>query len=827
MTQLETGNLRDSISRAQGINLPRTGIDQSLNAPGVVPMPAVESPDSKLASQINSLFGAGIAATNQLGQTMQAEHVKQVEAEVSAAYEHFLAGRKNPTFNTKEAQDLFYKLEGGRDAAAFDLGTIQNNPGESDGAALARTIETTHGGMPASYRMKLLNDLAPRLAEERARATIRTQAQLREESVAGLAQTIARNPYDLSSVEEAWKVSESLGVSRADFVQSTIGESVKTLAMNGDLAGINQLEANTDIGRYAPVLLASARHQAMGVQAQAQEAENKKQADALFAISDPEQLRTKTNDLKTAGRLSEQQSAAWTERAKMLEQKQAADVLAGLQPMQRIGAIADFEKAGVYSAAEAAKYREDAVHDNRSKFISDTLTDVASSKLTVGDASAALNQRLLAGRNNPADPNGITFEQWNRASGELERMQGGINAAQINEAIVTSALANPNSSNAIGSEQDNAIIASQIKRGVMGGVMTKDGSGVFSSFNAPAAMAVEYAKLGRAPSRVQTIMAEKLSTGMKATDMQAAVQYTATLLKTRKAMAFDMYDKLSPRGQAVFNAIENQISTNAGEIGSPQWADLMQKLPSQLAGMQAPTQIDDKTAQQLMDGGDVKGMPAYKELKEFLDSKDFTDNWTPQVDFWMNEQMGGRKPEIPLSVINSYNDTKMQLLRSDAEAQTGSAEALSRLNQRAAWIAIGKAQPVEWNKNVKLTPDAPYALTSELSGEFKSAIEDRIKSDPTGLSLSHYVVNFVPVWDKTAVYTDPSTGKQEAGGWVLVNNTTQPPTRAFSEPWRPVKHEPQSIAQMRSKMEEDGRRRAKVREDYIRNAQLMGGYAIR
>lgn len=817
MTQLSGGDLQFGTSRSGGIQAPRTGIDQQLNAPGVTPIGPTEGGVSRLAQAVQGILGASIGAGGQLQQTMHNERVKQVEAEMNVAYEHFLKGEKNPAFNTKEAQDFFFKLEGQQEQTAFDVNSVQSNPGESDGAALARTIEERYAGMPTAFRAQLYEGVIPKMAEKRAREVMIEQKRAVADSLSGVGKALVDNNPEAGNMYEAGKaLFLSKGGTEQQYAMETAGKAISTIAISGDpnsLAKIKHLDEKYGVSNIDAEAVARDVATANSTLARVAGQANAKAIDQINGQTSPLQIEAIAHKFHQDGVIDNADLNRAISYAGKVRENQARGAMANMTAQERLKYLNGNGARAFNDPIELSKLRQDALN-NAQASNADAITDrmiqakpgmQAEAAKSAMDALGAAHSRYLKNNN---DPTGINGDQYMSGRGRIMSLNA--EKASVNERRqrVTEMLGSTDRSGFVLTGEDAPYISEKMFGGALSGHMDKNGNPVVESVNIPWSAAKAYNQVGIQDMAVAQSVARGLNQGGVAKDMEKGIEYGYALyLADPNAPGtspnYTQYrEKLTPAGQARFDAAVAQLDVKHPTFDSPEWAARLKEVSLSASNVDTTFRMSATQARELWTGkakstdSDIIG-----SITSRLNTQDITDDWTRR---WTSGGVAISNDYDPGSVIGllelqNFAGGRKFILESNQKA----VEMFGRYTDEAVMrgLPIEKAKdeaynrllgsnpPGVWNGEVTMQFGAPYVFTQEHEKAMFNDLMAWDKATLRNMGGSHYKAFCRLQWDAKAEVKDPSgSGKNIQGGFVLFDTTTQEPVGGRQRPfiWRPA-----------------------------------------
>jgi len=179
-----TGKQRPGATRREApIAIPRLGVRESLEAPGVaarrVPVPPSSTAEalSRLLGSAGGLVASVGAVAEQLSGRQREEQLREMEEVLGRGERHA------PAYWRRDVQDLFYRNLGFREASLFDPSSLEIQGDETPVEAFWRWFKQEHGEMPPAYQAAYVRYAMPRLGAFQSQQAELQRRQLYQEAL--------------------------------------------------------------------------------------------------------------------------------------------------------------------------------------------------------------------------------------------------------------------------------------------------------------------------------------------------------------------------------------------------------------------------------------------------------------------------------------------------------------------------------------------------------------------------------------------------------------------------------------------------------------------
>ncbi len=236
--------------RNVGINVPRIGVTQSLDAPGITPQgPA---PVADMVGLLNQFVGGIAGATAQVARLKQQKENRLFKEQAIGAWGAGAKGEIRTDYPTKAIQREHDKGRAFRYVEAFDFDKMQFNPGDDPAEVFGRTWEAiaAETGSSPTFRKEVMRLLQPRvrqwLKQERA-VWEQTTLENTLDSTARRLST-AKDAKTVNDILSSWvTVAVGLGMSEAAARTQATNRAIRQAANEGNVDLVKLLAPLADV----------------------------------------------------------------------------------------------------------------------------------------------------------------------------------------------------------------------------------------------------------------------------------------------------------------------------------------------------------------------------------------------------------------------------------------------------------------------------------------------------------------------------------------------------------------------------------------------------
>ncbi len=859
---LETALPQQSIGANQAPRIQPPTFLQQLTAPGVAPVARTER-TSTIARQVLAGMGAAAGLAGQVGAIADEQRRELEEQNRKYIAQQAKAGALGMPMDARAGQEAMEAYDTTdairvakitRDKFAQDLANGKFNIGadEDIGAALARVTLDESEGRSDTFRA-VFNTA---FREQAADLLITTQQRFKEDTYEKLSAP-TWGALD-SSAEAGFLSPERAGqiVEMAMRQGAAFGKTPEQVVGRAVIPAAEAIAARGDVDSLAallPHIKKRAPEKAARLAALAENVRQQNVADRERAtIMDAEGLEQQGTSLEEYGAFLADKvkfgALTETKRVAMIDQytaKLARPHVPSGNYKAVDGLIASASK-DPDTQAYLANQREAAVGAHRQNIINSRVVDVKAGRRAAIDVYKELGSRVEAGRN-PANPEGISFDQYRAATSAIESGINKDNESMIRKEQIMGAW-QPGKEGSVQAvpEDDNDILSLW---GAMG-LADAQGDGdklIFRGVTRPEAAARLAASVGRVPKKWADNIAVAFNTAnADGESLQLAMRAYGALGIRNPALAAQVYSGLNDTGKVRADTLMIEIERSHQLAVDPQtgepnseWVGRIKELtptilnakPVNLAPQDLTTMLwGDKPDVRAVAPGEIsRVVPDALRKSKFL-------LWTTQ-DFTVN----------PI-VANDYADFARARLKSQIAAGVPEHKAIDNAKALAADDLLAKHPPVLWNGTVSIGGAAPYVFTAELETELVIDIVSKMPNDmkPAYLAgdnemartmqktmtaeamaratlreggFSHILTQARPAWDRTFGASGAWVLRDDNGNNVVLNG------QEFG--FIPTVPDQPNVKQLRQKYEREARqRRAEVKRGMVTAPEVMGAAGI-
>ena len=848
---LETSLPMQGIGANRSLNVPRQSLLQSLTSPGVTPQ-IVTDDSRKLSEFFVNITGAAVNTAGQLAQVQDRRRAeiedenRKYFAEQSQRGMLGLPVDPQAGAEAKKHYDLQSGVRWAKIVADKTEQEIQNgkfNIGADEDIAAAITRITIEESGNQSETFKAAFNTAFR--EQAAPMLTRAQQRFKDETYESMA-TVTPGALTSSAqagllsaeradqiVEGAMKQGAAFGKTPAEVVERAILPAAKAMAIGGDTDSLSALLPH--IEKIDPAQAAHLRSVAEG---NARQNAAVRHDEAMRTIGELEQsgpsidaFKSQVDTMKAAKSITDYEATALTDRYTTKRFQLAA----ASGRVDEVDAMAKHLSKDPDAQIALANYRDQAVQTSRKLTADRLVASVAGGLLSADDASRNIMGRLERWRKNPNDHLGLPPDMAMAAMSRTEREVKQITEREIRNSQMAFAMQPGNEGKILASpEDDDSLITVFAAMGLADASAAGNGSPIFRGMVKPEAAARQAASVSRVPKPWADSIASAFNGATADSQgLQLAMRSYAALALRSPSLAAQIDSSMNETGRVravtLMNEVnrQHQLQVNP-ETGdpNPEWVKRIAEITPTVLNAK-PVEIPNEMVTEKLWGvkneADARDLSIGELNKALPDSmqKAGISNWSGF---------------LPWSVhrIHVDDDVKLDYVRKTQDAyreQIGSRVrpevAIANAKAIAADRVLAEHASVSWNGFTYVGGKAPHALGPENEKEMKRDLEQFLgfvrtpanEFDAVWLpwlgvdaQLAPYVESHKPRWDATFK-------REEDGGvgaWLLIGPNEQPlvvngKTFAFV----PTPEEAATVKQLRSKYENEARKRAEDVQDFI------------
>lgn len=721
--------------------MPRLGEmpTRSLNAPGLTPMPVVESDSVRLAESFNRAM-AGVAAGVQ-GVAGFLERRDDRREAVAREEEALIRGKATLDARSQLPQ-ILQDINDGK--------TII--PDDADPASWAmQQAEQRAAGYDPNGRDAYIKAATPAIAE----AAVRRRAQLRQQAVSESLTLLGENAIQATTpdaIRQQIQAATDLGISESDAMTIALA-AAKSAAESGDAV---RLQAATEVlGDRFPAEQRKIQQVFASGLRQAQEQariDAKREVERMNLAGTPaeimeERLKRSLPDLVQRTGATEDQ-LRWQLVGDMLT---AAAIDGDYDKFDALAA-----SAGTSEQARLTQLRQQALGRHRANQVDALVGEVTRGRVPVADAVDSLNARYDAYVADPASPDGISPDMYRQALTQITA--GGAQASKLDMDIqaVTDAMTKAGAGMAttpLPPGMDKAIESLAIRTGAAEGMV--NGSDVsLTRWTNPQAAAFMMNVNGSVTNGLAEQIARSFGTGDT-----AQIEYGGNLLlalyRQNPPLAHQVINRMADYSGAVAQdraqAFLDRAKDEVGPFNSSNYAAGIRGIAGAVANT-TPDKIDAKKIDQFIADKAGKVIDVESAIRDSL-KEGFEDNNNAMGWRWIastissnvdpNREIG----PIGVDMRSFYERTLRTAFRQRLVAKDDDETAWANAQKLAVDRTLSEYPPIRWNGEVYFVRGARLN-NPEFGDQIMQLVDAKIAAGELTHSRSYYAQNYRPVWNE-------------------------------------------------------------------------------
>lgn len=750
------------IQRNRAGGMPRTGIDQTYR-PTPLRAPVHQS-GVDVARALEGMFGNIAGGSQVLANIKQLNDRQAQKDEINRVTESFLAGETVEEFGTEEGKSHYYDLLASKDAVGYRPGIVNFQPleDESLGDTLLRFVDERSEGMPANYKMGLVNELAPDFVREVARKTNIAQQESRADAIDG-ARAKMNTAETADEMKTAFDAASSLVVksglmTERELISATVMPALQQAATDGETKTVRAMidkfglsEGGTFSNDAAKAL----------IRAENNEQALKDQNDQAVRreISQHSSAEERYEAAQRLGGLFEDKQAGRQARAqaKMAYQRDVTDAALA---MDASDAEHHLDKhSHLYSNQELQAAKSAAIGKHQTRRAHTLMRDVMLGKEKPVAAMNTVVEAWGKGLENPSDPDGFSTSDAMHAMSVIRQHDVG---TSVNSDVVE----------AIGRDFDGAPLALSSKHddGILDAIEgnkyataaeTVGGEPARWEINDPDNAAAVMRRAGRVPTTLRKSVTSALSGTQSSPNMLA---FVFALEEQAPGLALDMLSgaDAGDTGRTRYAAFRRHVLLNEYRNTPPEQRGQIIQEAAEIAASTDPVEIDEANAIAHFRHG--TGTPEKFDYERFM--RDWllesprrlpagvnVDNLDDAYFFndtrrWMGES--SQLASIPNTATTLFRDQYLASFRANS-AVWGDGEAREIAHHDAMQVVMKRYPPqfsvTEEGDEVYRMRPGPYPLTPDMHDTIFQTAKGRANTDAT---IDELTTHYTTVWNEAS-----------------------------------------------------------------------------